>query len=74
MAFLFFGATAPSTTLNWNAVNTRYYAIQTNTSLTTGAWGDYATLNLAGWNNANLVDTTLTNRFYRIRAYRPLTP
>jgi hypothetical protein len=37
--------TTPNTTLNWNAVSTRYYAIQTNTSLTTGAWGDYVTQN-----------------------------
>jgi hypothetical protein len=66
--------TAPSTTLNWNAVNTRYYAIQTNSSLATGAWGDFAAQNLAGWNSSLFTDNTRTNQFYRIRAYRPLTP
>ena len=66
--------TTPNTTLNWNAVNTRYYAIQTNSLLSTGAWGDYATQNLAGWNSSLFADSMPTNRFYRIRAYRPLTP
>jgi hypothetical protein len=61
------------TTLDWNAVATRYYAIQTNSSLLT-AWNDFAALNIPGWNNGSFVDTTPTNRFYRIRAYRPLMP
>jgi hypothetical protein len=65
---------APNTALGWNAVNTRYYAIQTNASLTTGAWGDFVAVNQAGWNSSLFTDTTFTNRFYRIRAYRPLTP
>jgi len=66
--------TAPNTKLTWNAVNTRYYAIQTNSSLTTRAWGDFVTMNLAAWNSSLFMDTTSTNRFYRVRAYRPLAP
>ncbi len=65
---------APNSTLNWNAVNTRFYTVQTNSSLSSGAWNDFVAQNLAGWNNASFADTTATNRFYRIRAYRPLTP
>jgi hypothetical protein len=62
------------TALTWNAVPTHYYAIQTNSSLSAGVFQDFATLNLPGWNSSSFADATSTNRFYRIRAYRPLTP
>ncbi|MDR3458869.1 MAG: thrombospondin type 3 repeat-containing protein [Verrucomicrobiae bacterium] len=62
------------TILDWNAMATRYYAIQTNSSLSSDVWHDLVSLNLAGWNNGSFADTTPTNRFYRIRAYRPLLP
>ena len=65
---------ANNTALNWNSVSTRYYAVQTNTSLTTGAWGDFSAPTTLGLHNASLTDTVKTNQFYRIRAYRPLTP
>jgi hypothetical protein len=65
---------ANNTTLNWDAVATRYYAVQTNTSLTTDAWGDLFGLAILGLNHASFTDNTDSNRFYRIRAYRPLTP
>jgi len=65
---------APNSSLAWNAVNTRFYAVQTNSSLSTGAWGDFAGQNLAGWSSTTVIDTNPTNRFYRIRAYRPLMP
>ncbi|HXG48817.1 MAG TPA: hypothetical protein VNO52_14420, partial [Methylomirabilota bacterium] len=63
-----------NTHLNWNAKITRYYAIQTNSALSSGAWGDLLALNLPGWNNHTFFDPTFTNQFYRIRAYRPLLP
>ena len=65
---------ANNSALNWNSVAMRYYAVQTNSSLTTGAWGDFSGSPVLGLNNASFTDTTPTNRFYRIRAYRPLTP
>ena len=65
---------SPNTALAWNSVSTRFYAVQTNNALGTGLWGDYATLNLAGWSSMSVADTTASNRFYRVRAYRPLTP
>ena len=65
---------AHSTALNWNAVATRFYAVQTNNALTSAAWGDFSVLATPGLNNASLTDLTATNRFYRIRAGRPLTP
>ena len=65
---------ANNSALNWNSVATRYYAVQTNSSLTTGAWGDFSAPAILGWNTASFTDATPTNRFYRLRAYRPLTP
>jgi len=65
---------ANTTALNWDAVATRYYAVQTNTSLTAGAWGDFSAPAIPGLNNASFTDGTGPDRFYRIRAYRPLTP
>jgi hypothetical protein len=62
-----------TTTLAWNSVPTRYYAIQTN-SMLGSPWNDLVTLDLPGWNNGSFGDPTPTNRFYRIRAYRPLMP
>ena len=58
----------------WNGVSTRFYAIQTNSVLATGAWVDRAAFTVPGIISASWTDTTPTNNFYRIRAYRPLTP
>jgi hypothetical protein len=65
---------APNTALAWNAVNTRFYAVQTNSDLTSGVWADDVSQKVAGWNNATFTDLTATNSFYRVRAYRPLMP
>ena len=62
------------TTLNWSVVNTRYYAIQTNSSLSVGTFGDFYAPQLLGFSGQFFFDAAPTNRFYRIRAYRPLTP
>lgn len=62
------------TTLQWKSVNTRYYVVQERSSLTSGAWMDYSSLPIAGWNNAGFDDYDNTNKFFRVRAYRPLTP
>ncbi len=66
--------TAPNSALVWNAVNTRFYTVQTNAALADGAWGDYQSQNFLGWSSAAFADTNPTNQFYRIRAYRPLIP
>ena len=71
---IFRNQSANNTALNWNAVNTRYYAIQTNSSLSTGTFGDFAAPALLGFNNASFFDNTTTNHFFRIRVYRPLIP
>ena len=62
------------TILNWTAEPTRYYIVQERPSLGTGAWADYANLPMAGWSNLGFDDYDSTNEFFRVRAYRPLTP
>jgi len=57
----------------WNSVPTRYYAIQFRPQLGVGSWSDWVVFPWAGANNAAFDDTG-TNEFYRIRAFRPLTP
>jgi len=61
------------TTLDWNAVPTRFYAIEKRSDLVSGSWADLAVFPFAGANNAGFNDST-TNQFYRIRAFRPLMP
>jgi hypothetical protein len=64
-----------NTALTWNSVSTRYYAVQGNSAaLGKGLWSDLLAPDLAGWSSTSFVDTTSTNRFYRVRAYRPLEP
>lgn len=60
-------------TLIWAAVPTRYYAVQYRNWLESGAWADWAVFPFAGANNAAFDDSS-TNEFYRIRAFRYLTP
>ena len=60
--------------LDWETVGDRYYTIQTNSALANGSWGDMFRLDIPGWNNGYFYDGDPTNRFYRIRAYRPLMP
>jgi hypothetical protein len=63
-----------NTVLDWNSVSSRFYAIQTNSSLGSGTFSNFVSQNLPGWNHSSFLDAASTNRFYRIRAYRPLTP
>lgn len=72
ITFLSRGSTPDYTILDWDAVPTRYYAIQTRPSFSTGAWADAIALDIPGWNNAGFFDYDSTNEFYRIRVYRPL--
>ena len=65
---------ATNTTLAWNGVSSRFYAVQTNNDLSTGVWGDAVGQSLAGWSSTTFADPNITKRFYRIRAYRPLEP
>jgi len=59
----------------WNSKPTRFYAVQTNPNLAAAAgWVDYATFASPGTSTAAFYDYNATNQFYRIRAYRPLTP
>lgn len=60
--------------MTWNAVNTRFYAVQTNSSLTSGVWLDRMAFPFLGANNGSWYDPTPTDNYYRIRAFRPLTP
>jgi len=66
--------TSASTTVNWNSVTTRFYAVQERPSLDTGAWADYLSVPTLGWNGASFSDPNSTNEFFRVRAYRPLMP
>ena len=67
-------AATANNSMNWSGVSTRFYAIQTNSVLASGAWVDRAAFTVPGIISASWTDTTPTNNFYRIRAYRPLTP
>jgi hypothetical protein len=60
--------------MNWSTVNTRFYAIQTNTTLASGPWVDRVEFPNPGANNGSWYDPNPTNNFYRIRAFRPLMP
>lgn len=63
-----------NTTLNWLSVSTRAYAVQTNSSLSSGPWVDVNVLGL-GVNNLTFSDSSTNGMdFYRVRAFRPLGP
>jgi hypothetical protein len=69
------GIPTPSYTLiTWNSVPNRFYVIQERASLMTGAWNDYIDLPIAGLKSVGFDDFNFANEFFRIRAYRPLTP
>lgn len=59
-------------TLQWTSVPTRFYSVEQTPALGAG-FMDYATLPFLGASNAGFDDYG-TNSFYRIRAFRPLTP
>jgi hypothetical protein len=69
------GVSTPTyTTLLWTAVPTRYYTVQKRSSLSAGTWTDYINFPFAGWSSVGFDDYNPTNEFFRIKAYRPLTP
>jgi hypothetical protein len=61
------------TVLWWTSKPTRFYAIQQTPALGGSPFADRFVLPFGGANNAGF-DDTQTNSFYRIRAFRPLTP
>ena len=67
-------AATANNSMIWNGVSTRFYAIQTNSVLASGAWVDRAAFTVPGIVSASWTDATPTNNFYRIRAFRPLIP
>ncbi|HEU5396835.1 MAG TPA: thrombospondin type 3 repeat-containing protein, partial [Verrucomicrobiae bacterium] len=64
---------ANQTTLSWSAVPTRFYAVQSTTNLASGAWSDSVVLSSPGAGSIVFNDPA-ANSFYRIRAFRYLTP
>ncbi|HEY5297696.1 MAG TPA: hypothetical protein VIK59_07210 [Verrucomicrobiae bacterium] len=61
-----------STLLQWTAKPARFYSVQSRTALNSGSWdGFYSTALGAG---ALTFNDTNTNDFFRVEAYRPLTP
>jgi hypothetical protein len=66
-------ATPTRLDMQWTSQPTRQYAIQYCTDLTPNIWTDFAVLPALGTSSANWLDAT-DQRFYRIRAFRPLTP
>lgn len=62
------------TTLSWNSVASRCYAVQTVPRLVGGTWTDFINLPILGLSSVGFADLDATNEFYRIRAYRPLQP
>jgi hypothetical protein len=69
------GISTPTyTTLIWTAKPTRFYAIQNRSTLdATNAWADFVVFPYFGANNAGF-DQYDDQMFYRILAFRPLTP
>jgi hypothetical protein len=57
----------------WTSKPTRFYAVQQTAALGGSPFADRFVLPYAGANNAGF-DDTQTNSFYRVRAFRPLTP
>ncbi|MDB6024892.1 MAG: hypothetical protein JWM68_1115 [Verrucomicrobiales bacterium] len=66
--------TATYTVATWSSLPTRFYALQKAPALTNSLWSDFISTPLAGWNSAGFDDFNSTNEFFRVRAYRPLTP
>jgi len=64
-------ATPTRLDMQWTSQPTRQYAIQSSSDLTT--WADFAVLPGLGANIANWLEAA-DHRFYRVRAFRPLTP
>jgi hypothetical protein len=68
-------AATGNNTFIWSGVATRFYALQTNSVLSNPAgWADRFTSTQPYIISISGIDLTPTNNFYRIRAFRPLTP
>jgi hypothetical protein len=59
--------------MTWSSVASRQYAVQILDDLSTNSWTDYTVMPGLGANNAGWNDFG-NQRFYRVRAFRPLTP
>ncbi len=59
--------------MTWGSVASRQYAIQYRDDLATNSWSDLAVLPWLGANNAAVFQAG-HQRFYRLRAFRPLMP
>ena len=57
----------------WTSKPTRFYAVQSDTILGSLPFADLIVLPFAGANNVAFFDFH-PNSFYRVRAFRPLTP
>jgi hypothetical protein len=75
ITYIAHGQPSPTfTTLVWNSLPGRFYAVQERPSLTATNWADYITIPVAGLGSIGFSDFNGTNEFFRVRAYRPLTP
>jgi hypothetical protein len=70
----YFTRNAHYTQLAWNSLASRCYAVQTAPNLATGVWTDFFNTPIFGLTSLGFTDLAPTNEFYRVRAYRPLTP
>lgn len=60
--------------MQWTSEPTRFYAIQSRATLNSGSiWADLYVLPIVGINNVAFDDSN-SQQFYRLRAFRPLTP
>jgi hypothetical protein len=65
---------ANSVQLVWNSQPTRFYAVQYRSALdSSSTWTDCGTFTSPGVSSTGFYDSN-DQRFYRIRAYRPLQP
>jgi hypothetical protein len=73
----FFSRGSPTDThivVEWDSVPSRFYVLQATPSLNAGAWTDYLSNPVPGWNSVGFDDMNPTNKFFRVRTYRPLMP
>lgn len=63
-----------NTTLDWDSVPTRAYAVQSRTPLSSGTWVDLSVMGLGADTLMFFDSSTNGTDFYRVRAFRPLGP
>ena len=73
----FFASAGTSATLQWTSVSNRFYHIERSVNLATPGWGESVLGSIAPDVGASTLrsfaDTNAPDRFYRIRAARPLS-